>query len=174
MRNIVGICVILAFLPVCASFGDVGQAQGYLLGAENYAVLAGGPAGGAQSTNVAVVGNYQKSTDPYNFVTALQSENGVLVQGALAVGMNGLFTVGQAANLVGGQLQAAGAGPSIQDQFLNATFDQNVAKIGGIGAALGLQGFIGVDVQIIISPHGADTNVQYVGLGLLDSVAGGP
>ncbi len=174
MRNVVGICVILTFLPVCASFGAVGNAQGFVLIGENGALLAGGPVGAAQNTNVAVVGQYQKSTDPYNFVTALQMETGMLVQGAYAVGMNGLFGVGQIADVLAGQLQTAPGGVGLQDQFLNGNFAQDVIKDGGIGAALALQGFAGVQVQILISPHGANTNVQYLGLGLVDHVGGGP
>lgn len=172
MVRVLAFSVILILLPVCTSFGAIGQAQGFLLVGENGAMLAGGPLGAAQNTNVAVVGHNQESTDPYHFVTSLQSENGVLVQGAYAVGMNGLVGVAQVGKVLGGQLQDGGLG--IQDQFLNTNFGQDVAKVGGIGAALGVQGFIGVQVQLIVSPHGASTNVQYLGIGQVDSVGGGP
>jgi hypothetical protein len=174
MRKVMTVSLILIFLPVCPSFGAIGQAEGFLLGAENGAALAGGP-GAAQNTNVAVVGHNQQSSDPYHCVTAIQTEGGVLVQGAYAAGMGGVFGVGQVGTVIGGQLQAPdGQGVGIQDQFLNGTFAQDVAKIGGIGAALGVQGFVGVQVQLIVSPHGANANVQYLGLGLVDHVGGGP
>jgi len=174
MRKGLGVFLILIFLPVCASFGALGQAQGFLLGAENGVLLSGGPIGAAQNTNLAVVGHSQQSTDPYHFVTALQCEGGVLVQGAYAVGMDGLFGVGQTANALGGQLQVVGGGPGIQDQVLDAGFAQGVVRDGGIGAALGIQGFVGVQIQLIISPHGVNTNVQYLGLGQVDQAGGGP
>jgi len=175
MRRGLGVFLILIFLPVCASFGAIGQAQGFLLGAQNGVLLVGGAAGSAQSTNVAVVGHNQKATDPYCFVTALESENGMLVQGAYAGGLTGGFGVGQTANVLGGQLQVVGGGGlGIQDQFLKANVAQDVATSGGIGAALGIQAFAGLQVQLIISPYGASTNVQYLGLGQVDKVGGGP
>ena len=174
MHKGLGVFLILIFLPVYASFGALGQAQGFLLGAENGALLVDGPIGVAQNTNIVVVAHNQQSNDPYHFATALQSEGGVLLQGAYVVGMDGLFGVGQAAKVLGGQLQTVGGGPEIQNQFLNANFAQEVVRVGGIGAALGVQGFVGVQVQLIISPHGASTNVQYLGIGLVDKVGGGP
>jgi hypothetical protein len=174
MRKRLCVSLILIFLPVCASFGALGQAQGFLLGAENGVLLSGGPIGSAQNTNLAVIGNSQQSTDPYHTVTALQFEGGVLVQGAYAIGMDGLFGVGQAASVAGGQLQATGGGSGIQDQILDANFAQGVVRDGGIGAALAIQGFVGVQIQLIISPQGASTNVQYLGLGQVDQVGGGP
>jgi len=174
MRKGLGVFLILIFLPVCASLGALGQEQGFLLGADNGVLLSGGPIGAAQNTNSAVVGQNQQSTDPYHFLTALQFESGVLIQGAYAIGMDGLFGVGQGACVSGGQLQVPGAGPGVQDQCLDADFAQAVAKNGGIGAALGIQGFVGVQVQLILSPHGANTNVQYLGLGQVDQVGGGP
>lgn len=176
MRKVLGVSLILIFLPVSVCFGVVGQAEGFLIGAENGVLLASGPAGSADSTNIAAVGHNQRSTDRYNFVTALQSENAMLVQGAYAAGLTGGFAVGQTANALGGQLQAVGGGGlGIQDQLLKANFDQYVANIGGgIGAALGIQAFAGLQVQLIISPYGASTNVQYLGLGQVDKVGGGP
>jgi len=176
MRKGLGVFLILIFLPVCTSYGALGQAQGFLIGAENGVLLVGGAAGAAQSANVAVVGHNQKATDPYCFVTALESENAMLVQGAYAAGLTGVFGVGQTANVLGGQLQAVGVGGGlgIQDQFLKANFAQDVARSDGIGAALGIQAFAGLQVQLIISPYGASTNVQYLGIGQVDHVTGGP
>jgi hypothetical protein len=176
MRKGLFVFLILIFLPVYATFGSLGQAQGYLFDAQNAAALAGGPIGAAQNTNVALVGQNQRSTSPYSFVTALQSENAMLIQGAYAVGMDGIFGVAQRANVLGGQTQVPGVGSDlgIQDQSLAGAFTQDFARAGGIGAAVGIQGFTGLDVQLIISPHGASANVQYLGLAQADSIGGGP
>ena len=174
MRKKLGVFLILIFLPVCESFGALGQAQGFLLGADNGVLLNGGLVGSAQNTNLAVVGQSQKTTDLYNFTTALQFEGGVLIQGASAIGMDGVFGVGQNASTLGGQLQTATNGVGIQNQSLDADFVQAVAKNGGIGAALGIQGFVGLQLQVVASPKGANTNVQYLGLGQVDKVGGGP
>jgi hypothetical protein len=175
MRKVLVACLILAFLPACFSFGAVGQTQAYLLGAENTALLVAGSPGAAQNMNVGVVAQNQRSNNPYSFVTALQTQNGMLVQGAYAVGMNGLFGVGQVANVLGGQLQTVGAGGlGIQDQILIASLGQELVRAGGIGAAVGIQDFVGLDVQMIISPYGASTNVNYAGIGVFGSVGGGP
>lgn len=173
MYKLLSVSLVLIFLPVCVSFGAPIQVQGYLLDAENGVILAGGPLGLAHNTNLATISQNQSSTDPYHLTTAIQFEKGMLVQGAFAAGMDGLFGVGQAANVLGGQLQALDGGLGIQDQLLQANFDQEVLRNGGIGAALGIQGFIGVQGQVIISPHGASTNVQYLGLNLVDSATGG-
>jgi hypothetical protein len=173
MRKVLSIFVLLILLPVCTSFGAVGDAQGFLIDAQNSAILLTGP-GVAQNTNLAVVGQSQGSSNPYQGLTALQSETGVLVQGAYIGSMGGAFGVGQAANVLAGQLQTVGGlgGPLIQDQFLNGSFAQDVARAGGIGAALGVQGFIGVQVQLIVTPEGVSKNVQYLGLGQVDSITG--
>jgi hypothetical protein len=174
MYKILGVTLILIFLPVCVSFGDPSQGQGFLFDADNGVVLAGGQLGSAHNTNLAIVSQNQSISDPYHLTKAIQFEKGMLIQGAFAIGMDGLFGVGQAGNAIGGQLQALDGGLGVQDQFLNAQFGQEVLKMGGIGAALGIQGFIGVQGQIIISPHGANTNVQYLGLGIADGIGGGP
>ena len=175
MRKVLVAFLMLAFLPVCLSFGAVGQTQAYLLGAENAAMLVGGAPGAAQNMNAGVVAQSQRSNNPYSFVTALQTQNGMLVQGAYAVGMNGVLGVGQAANVLGGQSQIVGAGGlGIQDQILTANLGQEFVRAGGIGVAVGIQDFVGLDVQMIISPYGASTNVNYAGVGVFGSVGGGP
>ena len=172
MYKILGVSLILFFLPVCASFGITYQTQGFEFGGDNGVVLGGGPLGAAQNTNLAVINQAQSTTDPYHNVMALQTENGTLSQGAYAVGMDGIFGVSQMGNVLGGQLQAAGGGLTLQDQIINAAFGQDVAKLGGIGAALGLQAATVIQAQIIVTPHGASTNAQYLGVNLADSASG--
>ena len=87
-----------------------------------------------------------------------------------------MLGVAQTANVLDGQLQAAGAGADlgVQDQVLNGTFGQDLVNVGGIGAAIGIQGYVGLDVQLIISPYGASANVQYLGLAQADSIGSTP
>ena len=172
MHKILGVSLILIFLPVCVSFSAPSQLQNFFVSGENGAVLAVGPLGGIHNTNVALVSQTQNTTDRYSLTKAIQFENAILVQGAYAAGMNGVFGVGQVANALGGQLQTVGAGLGVQNQILDALFTQDAVKAGGIGAALGIQGFIGVQVQIMVSPKGANTNVQYLGIGQSDSATG--
>lgn len=175
MRKGLAISLIVILVPAYASLGDdVGQVQGYLIDAVNGVLLAG--AGAAQNVNVAHVNQSQQSNNPYSLVTAIQTENGTLVQNASAVGLDGALGVTQTANVLDGQLQAAGAGADlgVQDQVLNGTFGQDMVSVGGIGAAIGIQGFVGLDAQIIISPYGASANVQYLGLAQADSIGNTP
>ena len=175
MRKGLAISLIVILVPVCVSFGDdVGQVQGYLIDAVNGVLLAG--AGAAQNINVAHVNQNQQSNNPYSFVTAIQTENGTLIQGASAVGLDGALGVAQTANILDGQLQTTGAGSNlgIQDQIINGTFGQDLVSAGGIGAAIAIQGFVGLDAQIIISPYGASANVQYLGLAQADSIGNTP
>jgi hypothetical protein len=175
MRKLLSLSLIFILLPLCTSFGAVGQTQGYLLGGDNGVALLGGPPGAAQNVNVGVVAQNQQSNNPYSFVTALQTQNGTLVQSASAVGMNGLFGVGQVGDVLGGQLQTVdGPGLGLQDQFLTGNFAQDVVRMGGTGAAVGIQDFTGLQVQMVISPYGASANAQYLGVGLADAVGGGP
>jgi hypothetical protein len=175
MRKGLAISLIVFFVPAYVSLGDdVGQVQGYLIDADNGVLLAG--AGAAQNVNVAHVNQNQQSNNPYSLVTALQTESGTLVQSASAVGLDGVLGVAQTANVLDGQLQAAGAGTDlgVQDQVLNSAFGQDLVSVGGIGAAIGIQGFVGLDVQLIISPYGASANVQYLGLAQADSIGNTP
>jgi len=172
MRKVLGVYLILLLLPVGASFGT-DLVQGFLIDAANGVVLNGGSLGAAQNTNLATVNQNQSSNNPYYFQTALQTEDSMLVQNTSAVGMNGSFGVAQEGSALGGQSLVTGSNP-VLDQLLLANFGQDAARLGGIGAALGIQGFICIQAQVAISPYGADTNVQYLGLGQTDSVAGGP
>lgn len=172
MYKILGVSLIFIFLPVCASFSAPSQLQNFLVSSENSALLAGGPLGGIQNTNLALVSQNQNTSDRYSLTKALQFENAILIQGAYAAGMDGAFGVGQVANALGGQLQTIGSGIGVQNQIFDALFTQEAVKSGGIGAALGIQALIGVQVQVIVSPKGANTNVQYLGIGQTDSAAG--
>jgi len=173
MRKVLGVYLILLLLPVCASFGTTGLVQGFLIDAVNSVVLNGGSLGAAQNTNLATVNQNQSSNNPYHYQTALQTENGLLVQNASVVGMNGSFGVAQDGSALGGQSLVTGSNP-VLDQLLLANFGQDAAKLGGIGSALGIQGLIVIQAQIAVSPYGADSSAQYLGVGQSISNAGGP
>lgn len=175
MRNILAISVILVLLGVSASRGAVGQAQDFLLDATNSAVHVGS-AGVTQNANFAVVGQDQKSTDIYNRVTALQSQDGMLIQGALAGSEGGgAVGIGQTANVVGGQLQDVPDGSlGVQDQALNGNFGQETVNGSGMGAALGIQACIGIQAQLVFSPRGVSSNAQWLAVGEVVTVGAGP
>lgn len=175
MRNILAISVILVLLPVSASRGAIGQAQDFLLDATNSAVQAGS-AGVTSNGNFAVIGQDQKSTDIYNRVTALQSQDTMLSQDALAGSdAGGAVGVGQAANVVGGQLQDVPNGSlGVQDQALNGNFGQETVNGGGMGVALGIQACISLQVQLVFSPRGVSSNAQWLAVGDVVTVGAGP
>lgn len=171
------VCCI-AFVCVLSSgaFAVVGQAQNFHLGAGNAATLTGEGTGAVASTNLATVINTQDATNASGHIRLLQLEAGSLVQGASAAGMSGIFSVGQGGEAVGAQLQIV---PTYFDlgtqvQNLDAVLGQDVLKIGGLGSALGIQSFIGCQVQFIITPFGMSANVQYVGVVQGDAIGGGP
>lgn len=172
MYKILSVSLILIFLPVCASFGSPNQLQGFQLDGQNGLTLVGGPLGAIQNTNLGVVNQTQAVNNPYQNVTALQTENGSMMQGAYAAGLDGVFGAAQVGNIFGAQEQATNGNLSLQDQVLNAGFAQDVAKLGGIGAVLGLQAAGVIQAQIIVTPKGATTNAQYLALGMTDSATG--
>lgn len=175
MRNILAISVILVLLPVSASRGAVGQAQDFLLDATNSAVHVGS-AGVTSNRNFAVVGQDQKSTDIYNRVTALQSQDTMLSQAALAgTDGGGAVGVGQTANVVGEQLQDVPNGSlGVQDQTLDGNFGQNTVNASGMGVALGIQACISIQVQLVFSPRGVSSNGQLLAVAEVVTVGAGP
>jgi hypothetical protein len=167
--------LLLFFLPVSTCFAELIQSQGYGIGGDNIVILAGGPAGAAQNTNVAVIGQNQQSGSPYSPVKLMQSENAMLVQSANAVGLDGaFFGVGQNAAVLGGQSQTAIGGQTMQNQYLNSLFAQDAVSDGGIGAAVGIQSFVGLDAQLMISVYGASANVNCLGLTQVNTAGGEP
>jgi hypothetical protein len=175
MRNILAVSLILILLGLSVSRADVGQVQGFSFDAMNSAVQTGS-AGVTQDMNFAVLGQAQKATDIRTRVTALQSQDAIFGQGAMAGSdAGGAVGVAQTANLVGGQSQdVAGTGPGMQDQALNGNFNQETLNANGIGAALGFQACLGIQVQLVFSPRGASSNGQWLAVGDVVTVGAQP
>jgi hypothetical protein len=175
MRNILAISVILIPLGVPAARGDVGQTQIFVVDAANSAVHAGS-AGVTPNVNFTVVGQNQETDDLYGRVTALQSQDGVILQGAIAGSDGGgAVGVGQTASMVGGQLQnVVGSGPGAQDQTLSGSLGQETVNANGMGAALGIQACICIQAQAVFSPRGVSSNGQWLAVGDVVTVGAAP
>lgn len=168
------VCIAIVCALSSGAFADLGQAEGFLIGAGNGVTLL--TDGAADNVNIVIVDNSQDASSPTGRVTAMQSETGSLVQGTSAVGTSGIFETVQGAGAVGEQWQFAPnfGGLGAQGQDLDANLGQEVLKLGGVGNVLAVQAFIGCQVQFIITPFGISANVQYVGVGLFDGLGGGP
>ncbi len=79
--------------------------------------------------------------------------------------MGGMLVVEQNGEAVGAQLQQHAGGPAslgAQNQLTNIGLAQDVTKLGGLGLAVGLQSFVGAQVQITATPYGINVNIQPV------------
>ncbi|MDH7599039.1 MAG: hypothetical protein QHH07_05315 [Sedimentisphaerales bacterium] len=162
-----GLLGLLAY--TCA--GAAIDLQKYKIEGVNGAGIVGGP-GGSTSTNVDVVKQLSQTSDNYGLTRMVQAQVGALGQVAAVGGMDGLFAVEQAGTATGLQGQAHMGGPNNlgwQDQLANVGLAEQVTKLGGIGVALGMQTFVGVQVQIIATPHGVNINAQPVNVAIFDA-----
>ena len=163
----------LLFLLSSAALADP-QFQVLGMGQTNYVGVVGD--GAAANINTTTAAIDQLVTGP-GHTAGYQSTVGSLIQGAGAVGMIGLLEVKQAGLSDGFQIQGQHPGvpgSDFQYQDLNAHLGQDVTKIGGQGSALGLQTFVGVQMQLLFNPWGGSANVQGIGVSLYDAVGGGP
>ena len=166
--------VILLLSTVC--FAAVNQAEDFSIAAFNR-VGRVGSASSAEGGNMVMVGHSQEVHVPYRGGVALQDQAGVLTQSASAVGTGGATFVSQDASIKGLQDQfiAGYRGNLIkEDQLLKLSLGQKVHKFGGIGGAVGAQGFVGGQNQIIATPGQFSAESQFVGAVQYAAVAGGP
>ena len=155
-------------------FAAIGQAEGFSISALNMVQRVGG-AGWAESGNMVMVGHSQKVHAAGT--AAIQKETGILTQGARAVGICGATKIQQNASVDGLQSQLVVPGKhgfQAQGQSLTVGLDNVVRKTGGIGGAVGAQGFVGAQNQVMITPNGTSANSQFVGAAQFASVSGGP
>jgi len=175
MRKGFTVSMFFVFLLSSGAFATILQGQNFGINAGNSLLLNGPGNSAASSINVAPVVNTQTASEPWG-TTASQTEFGALVQSASAGGMSGQYSVGQGAGAIGGQLQFVPTytnfGTQVQD--LDAGLGQEVLKVGGVGAALGMQCFVGGQIQFIITPFGMSANAQYVGVAQADAALGSP
>ena len=166
--------VMVILLLSSGVFAAIGQAEGFSINAMNRVQRVGG-AGWAEGGNLVMVDHGQ--TTYTKGAAAVQRETGILIQGARVVGLGGATKVLQNASVDAGQQQfVAGRRYGLQEQGQSLTvgLDNVIRKSGGIGGAVGAQGFIGGQEQVIITPNGRAENYQTVGAAQFASVSSGP
>lgn len=172
MKNTIRISLTLVGLLACICTGAAFDLQEYQIGGYNGAGIAGGP-GGATSTNLEVVKQLSTTSDNYGLTRMVQAQVGALAQLAAVGGMDGLFAVDQTGQAQGAQGQLHTGGPinlGVQNQLTNVGLENAVTKLGGLGAAIGAQTFVGVQVQITATPYGVNINAQPVNVAVFDAV----
>lgn len=166
--------VAVILLLSSGAFADIGQAEGFSIGALNMVQRVGG-AGWAEGGNLVMVGQSQKVHAAGT--TAIQKETGILFQGAKAVGICGATKVQQNASADGLQSQLVVTGRhgfQAQGQSLTVGLDNVVRQTGGVGGAVGAQGFVGGQNQVLVTPGGTSANSQVVGAAQFASVSAHP
>ena len=167
--------VMVILLLSSGVFAAIGQAEGFSINAMNVVQRVGG-AGWAEGGNMVMVDHGQSAYTKRT--AAVQRETGLLLQGARVVGLGGATSVLQSASVDAGQQQDIVAGRRYglleQGQSLTVGLDNVVRKSGGIGTAVGAQGFIGGQQQTIITPNGRAESYQTVGAAQFASVSSGP
>ena len=164
--------VVLLLSP--GVFAAIGQAEGFSINAFNMVQRVGG-AGWAESGNIVMFGHGQ--TAYTKGAAAMQREAGILIQGARVVGIGGETTVLQNASVSSLQGQIVSSqvpGAQALGQSLTIGLDNGVLKAGGIGGAVGAQGFVGAQSQFMATPNGTVANYQVVGAAQLATVSGSP
>ena len=158
-KCLLSVAVIL--LLSSGALADIGQVQGFSIGALNLVGRYGGR-GEAEGGNIAIVNHSQEVYKPLRS-SVWQEEKGVLVQFGSARGTGGVSGVAQHATVQGLQGQLTGRfGSTVQGQHLNVGLGQVAIKSGGVGGAVGAQGFVGGQSQTIVTPRMISTESQFV------------
>jgi hypothetical protein len=168
------ISVVIVLLLCSGAFAHIGigQVEGFSIGAVNVVERTGGH-GSAEGGNILAVNQHQMEFNPCRGTVAIQQQGGILGQCATADGTRGTTGVVQEADVCALQGQHASK-PQMQGQLLGVSLEQTAYKDGGVGSAVGAQGFIGGQSQIICSPHGTSAESQFVGAVQYSAVSGGP
>ena len=165
---------VVVLLLSSGALAGIGQLQGYSIGAVNLVERAG-LLGSAEGGNSVMVSHGQEIYKPGTNSHAIQEGTGILIQSAVTEGIGGLSGVAQGASVQSLQGQLTGPfGSTAQGQCLNLGLEQLAIKTGGIGAAVGAQGFVGSQTQIIATPSMVSAESQFVGATQYSAVAGGP
>jgi hypothetical protein len=173
MLRSISLSVVVILLLSSGVFACIGQAEGFSISATNMVQTVGG-IGLASSGNIVFAGNGQTVLSAGT--SAIQREAGLLTQTATVAGIGGETSVLQNASISGLQGQIAQSGvPGIkaQGQTLTVGLDNDILLVGGIGGAVGSQGFVGGQGQVIVTPNGIFENYQVVGVTQSAIVAGG-
>jgi len=170
-KFLISVAVIL--LLSSGALADIGQVQAFEIGAVNLVGRCGG-LGFAEGGKIVMVGHSQEVSKPFFGTVASQGEEGILVQYGIAGGVGGVSGVAQRATVQGLQGQLTERfGPTVQGQCLTVSLGQVALKAGGVGGAVGAQGFIGGQSQTITTPYMTSTESQFVGVAQYSAVCGG-
>lgn len=176
MLKVFSISVIIILLLSFSALANISQSEGYSIDAFNGVGRVGG-ASSAEGGNMAMIGHSQEAHVPYRGGVALQDETGILTQSASAVGIGGATFVSKDASVEGlqDQLIAGYRGSLLKEgQLLKLNLGQEVHKFRGMGGAVGAQGFVGGQNQIIATPGMFSAESQFVGAVQYAAVSGGP
>jgi hypothetical protein len=166
------IVAVVILLFSSGALADIGQVEGFSIGAFNL-VARCGPVGSAKGGNIVIVGHSQQIQKPWPYTTARQKETGILFQYGAAKGAGGISGVAQGAKVKGIQGQLTKPfGQAVQGQRLSVNLGQVALKAGGVGGTKGVQGFVGGQSQTITTPRMKSTQTQFVGVGQYSSVSG--
>ena len=183
LRRLIFSAAVLLLLSsgALASIGhthaSIGNAQGFGIDALNV-VKRAGCVGSAEGSNIVMVGHAQEAYDTATGTAAFQEETAILTQSGSAAGLGGKTAVVQKASAEGAQKQKVGIGhfgigKRAEGQALSVDLDMLTKNAGGIGGAVGAQGFVGAQSQIEITPNGMSAASQYVGAAQFSAVSGG-
>jgi len=176
MLKVLLLSAVVIMLLSSGALANIGQAEDFSIDAFNRVGRVGG-AGWAEGGNMVMVGHSQEAHVPYRGGVAIQDETGILTQSASAGGTGGATFISQDASVEGlqDQLIAGYRGSLIKEgQSLKLNLGQEVHKFSGIGGAVGAQGFVGGQNQIIATPGQFSAESQFVGAVQYAAVSGGP
>jgi len=169
--------MVVVLLLSSGALANIGHAQDFFIDALNIVVRTG-CVGSAEGSNIVMVGHAQEAYDVASGTAALQEETAILIQSGTAAGMGGKTAVIQEATADGAQNQlvgigCCGQGVRSQGQSLGVDLDMLTFNAGGIGSAVGAQGFVGAQSQLEVTPGGMSAASQYLGAAQFSAVSGG-
>lgn len=159
MKRFVALSIVLLFAATSA-IADVGLVEGFHIGGTNVLLIDG--VGVAQSGIVGSVAHGQQAFDPSTGTIAIQEEAGTLVEVGTAVSGGGKASVIQSGGI--GALQGLYANDDaiLAGQVIGAGLNQVVGSEGP-ATAIGSEGVIGTQAQVVASPTGVVVNYQGIG-----------
>ena len=162
-RKILLSAVVILLLS-SGAFANIGQVQGFSIGAFNKVKIVGG-FGSAVGGNMLKVGQRQTASKP-RLGSAAIKQGGILTQHARVRGRGGTIGVVQNASVDGSQHQFIGGrrrGSHTQGQSLNLSLNTIARKPrGGIGRVVGSQSFVGGQSQRQATRGGFSASSQFV------------
>lgn len=163
IRKILLSAVVIMLLS-SGAFANIGQVQGFSIGAFNKVQIVGG-FGSAVGGNTLEVGQRQTASNP-RLGRAVIKQGAILTQNARVQGRGGTIGIVQNASVDGSQNQFIGGrhrGSNTQGQSLNLNLNTIARKPGGgIGRVVGSQSFVGEQSQRRATRGGFSASYQFV------------